>query len=548
MRTRLDHRRMATACALAAGLVIAIGSVAAAQGLASAEGASVVRRLSGPALSPRLLDLPDAPPTMPWRVTITPAPQPLPLRSAPFDWPHEAGAAQRQKDPPPAVTNQASFTGITFNGSIPPDPNIAVGQSYTLEAANGALAVFTKDGNPIGGPKAIWNLWSGSGITECSSSAVASSNDAIVQYDNLAPDSLNDGGTGRWLITEPGDRNAPSYSECIAVSVTSDPTGPYYLYADTQFGGIFNDYPKFGVWPTASNSAYLASYNLTQNGTSIGSDLCAYNRDAMLRGVSAPSPAVVCSMVPNDGNFLPADLDGGVPPNDGTPGYFLNFETKSSLRLYQLSLNFALSPPTAVLSPPFDIPVAPFTAACVGGCVPQPATKVKLEALGDRLMYRLAYRMLGGTTPTMVVNHSVVAGSSIGVRWYELRPTASGPFGVYQYGTFSPNSAYRWMGSMAMDRLGDIALGYSESSARTYPEIAYTGRTPDMTLGTMGAEAVLKAGGGSQTGSVRWGDYTAMRIDPSDDCTFWYTNEYYPKTSSSGWSTAIGKFQSSTCH
>jgi hypothetical protein len=527
-------RWKAFTCTFVAGLI------AAAEGIASGEAASAVRHLSGAAVSPRLSDLPDAPPTASWQLKITPQPQHLPPRAAPSDDQTGADTVQPQKDPPtsaaqPTFTNQASFPGITFNGSLPPDPNIAVGQNYIVQAANGTIAIFDKSGQPISSPKPIYSLWSGSSAIECSSSAVANSNDAIVQYDSLA-----DGGAGRWVITQPGVRSPP-YSECIAVSVTSDPTGAYYLYTDTQFGNAFNDYPKFGVWPTPSNSVYLATYNLTQNGSTIGSDLCAYDRTAMLSGASAP--AMLCSFISNDSNFLPADLDGTIIPADGTPGYFLNIETRSRLRLYQLSPDFVAQ--TVVLSAPLDIPVASFTQACVDACVPQPTTTIKLEALGDRLMYRLAYRNFGDHV-AMVVNHSVIAGLSIGVRWYELRPSGNGTFGVYQYSTFSPNSAYRWMGSIAMDKLGDIALGYSESSSRIYPEIAYTGRTPSMRLGTMGTEAVLQAGNGSQITYTRWGDYTAMRIDPSDDCTFWYTNEYYTVNSTS-WNTAIGKFRIGIC-
>jgi hypothetical protein len=530
MRTQLG-------CWATVGCVFATG-LAAAAGVAPAQAASVVGHLSGPVLSPRLSELPDAPPTASWQLKITSEPQYLPPRPAASDGksgPPDLGQPQKPT-PSPTFTGQATFTGIDFNGSLPPDPNIAVGQKYIVQAANSAIAIFDKNGQLISGPKPIYSLWSGSSSTECSSSAAAGSNDAIVQYDSLA-----DGGAGRWLIAAPGVRRAP-YSECIAISVSNDPTGAFYLYADTQFGNKFNDYPKLGVWPTAHNSAYLASYNLTQNGASIGSDLCAYDRTAMLSGATAP--ALLCSQIANDGNFLPADLDGPVPPNDGTPGYFLNFETRSSLRLYRLSANFAT--PAVTLGPPLDIPVASFTQACVDSCVPQPFTTRKLEALGDRLMYRLAYRAFADHA-AMVVNHSVSTGTGIGVRWYELRATGNGPFAVYQYGTFAPNSAYRWMGSMAMDRQGDIALGYSEASSRIYPEIAYTGRTLSMASGAMGTEAVLQAGGGSQTGYTRWGDYTAMRIDPSDDCTFWYTNQYYPATTSYSWRTAIGKFRFNTC-
>lgn len=530
---------MGTRCDLwsvALGFTITVAGISALHPgeLAAADAASSVRHLSGPALSPRLSDLPDMPPSASWQLKVTPPPRRSQLRSTPSDRPRGPDSAQPQPDPPSAAfTGQTTFTGITFNGSLPPDPNIAVGKQYIVQAANSAIAVFYKNGTAVGAPKSIYSLFSGTNLTECSSSSVASSNDAVVQYDNLAD---------RWLITQPGDRNAP-YSQCIAVSVSSDPTGQYYLYADAHFGDVFNDYPKLAIWPTASNSAYLASYNLGLNGTAIGSDLCAYDRDAMLSGKPLVS---LCSRV-SDLSFLPADLDGMTPPKDGTPAYFLNIETRSSLRLYQLSPDFMTPTPTVTLSQPLDIAVARFTEACVDACVPQPSTSTKLEALGDRLMYRLAYRVFADHV-AMVVNHTVIGGLlNAGVRWYELRPARSSAFGIYQYGTFSPNTAYRWMGSMAMDKLGDIALGYSESSSTIYPELAYTGRMPAMTLGTMGTEAVLQFGGGSQTGNTRWGDYSAMRIDPSDDCTFWYTNEYYPVTASSSWSTAIGSFRFSSC-
>jgi len=193
-----------------------------------------------------------------------------------------------------------------------------------------------------------------------------------------------------------------------------------------------------------------------------------------------------------------------------------------------------------------DIAVNPFTTACGGGtCIQQPGTGQLLDSLGDRLMYRLAYRNFGDHE-AMVANHSVANGSSVGVRWYELRgPFASGIPTIYQQGTFAPDTDYRWMGSIAMDKNGDIALGYSVSSASTFPAVRITGRTPDTTiypLGTLAPETTMQVGGGSQTGFSRWGDYTALRIDPSDDTTFWYTNEYYSASSPGSWSTFIGSF------
>jgi hypothetical protein len=279
-------------------------------------------------------------------------------------------------------------------------------------------------------------------------------------------------------VTQLGSTSGPTYSECIAVSTTSDPSGSYSLYM-YDFGGSLNDYPKFGVWPTATTSAYLASYNMFANGqTFTGAQLCAYDRNRMLAGIT--NPAALCFTVANDGNFLPSDLDGPTPPADWTPGLFLNFEPNSSLRLYQLSFDFRPQTPTGTLSQAVpDITVAAFTPACNGGaCIAQPKSQ-KLDSLGDRLMYRLAYRMFGDHA-SMVVNHSVTAGSSVGVRWYELRAPLATPtqFSVYQQGTFAPDSAYRWMGSAAMDGAGNIAIGYSKSSGSLYPSIAAASRTP----------------------------------------------------------------------
>src|SRR5262249_5633352 len=160
-------------------------------------------------------------------------------------------------------------------------------------------------------------------------------------------------------------------------------------------------------------------------------------------------------------------------------------------------------------------------------CIPQAGTTNQLDSLADRLMYRLAYRRFADGHESLVVNHSVTAGASVGVRWYELRSPGGTPT-VFQQGTYAPDSSYRWMVSIAMDQSGDIALGYSTSSGSLSPSIRYTGRLAGDALGQMTqGETTLQAGGGSQTGTLtRWGDYSAMTVDPIDDCTFWYTNEY----------------------
>jgi hypothetical protein len=402
--------------------------------------------------------------------------------------------------------------------------------------------VFDKTGKLITGPVSLSSLWSS--LPGGGGCATNNAGDPVVQYDASAVN-----GEGRWLVTQLGSTSGPTYSECIAVSQTNNPNGAYYLYS-YSFGNNLNDYPKFGVWPTATNPAYLASYNLFANGqTSAGAALCAYDRTAMLAG--AANPTSICMQISNDAGFLPADLDGATPPPDGTPGYFLNFETLSSLRLYQLSPDFTIPANSTLSTATPDIPVMPFSMACNGGtCIPQPNNQ-KLDSLGDRLMYRLAYRVFSGSGgvfdhASMVVNHSVVAGSSVGVRWYELRQTApGGALSLYQQGQFAPDSSYRWMGSAAMDGAGNIAVGYSLSRGNIYPAIAFAARTPDLPAGTMGAEKILQSGAGAQTTYSRWGDYTSLRIDPSDDTTFWYTNEYYSRNSrlfNYLWSTAISSF------
>jgi hypothetical protein len=453
---------------------------------------------------------------------------PLPQRQTDQGGQHAADEAlQTKAGARLEAEERPAFRGIVQDGYIPPDPNIAVGQTYIVEVVNSEIAVLDKNGNMLAGyPKKLGSLWSTLG----GGCATNNAGDPIVQYDRFAD---------RWLIAQLGSLNSP-FSECFAVSQTNDPTGAYNVYS-YSFGNNLNDYGKFGVWPTASNSAYLGTYNLFANGnTFVGAELCAYDREAMLSG--APSPAALCYMVP-DGGYLPSDVDGATAP--GEAGYFLNFNSLSSLQLYQLAPDFTNL--TGSLIGPTDIPVNAFQEACGGGtCIPQPGTGRQLDSLGDRLMYRLAYRKFSDHE-AMVVNHSVTVGSSVGVRWYELDAVPGGAFGVSQQGTFAPDAAYRWMGSIAMDQAGDIALGYSLSSSSVYPGIYLTGRAPGDLPGSMATETLLQAGGGSQTGYSRWGDYTSLRIDPSDDCTFWYADEYYPQTASYNWYTFIGSFKFSGC-
>ena len=229
----------------------------------------------------------------------------------------------------------------------------------------------------------------------------------------------------------------------------------------------------------------------------------------------------------------------------------MNFGS-SSLNLWKFHVDWSNTANTT-LAGPTNISVASFAAACGGAtCIPQYGTRQQLDSLADRLMFRLAYRNFG-TYQSLVVSHSVKVGTNrknpyTGIRWYEIRNPGSTPV-VYQQSTFSPDTTYRWMGSVAMDKLGDMALGYSVSSGTIHPGIRYTGRLVSDPLGTMQAENSIIEGLGSQSGNnlARWGDYSAMTVDPTDDCTFWYTTEYLQNTGSFNWNTRIASFKFPSC-
>jgi hypothetical protein len=435
------------------------------------------------------------------------------------------------------VGNVTSFDGVgqgafgfTVN-SAPPDTNGAVGATQYVQWVNESFAVFSKAGALLAGPTAGNTLFQALGATHpC---AVHNDGDPIAQYDKAA---------GRWVLTQFSVTSGATqgFWQCVAVSATGDATGAYNVYAFNYGTVQFNDYPKLGVW----NNSYLITFNIFNNGSTFaGSKLCALDRASMIAGTAATQ---ICFQLTNAfGGVLPSDIDGLTPPPAGSPGYFLNFGT-NSLNLWQLSnINFTAG--TATLTGPANLPVAAFAAACAGGtCIPQSGTNQKLDSLADRLMYRLAYRNFGDHE-ALVVNHSVTAGTSTGVRWYEIRSPGTTPT-VFQQGTFAPDASFRWMGSAAMDHVGNIAVGYSVSSTALNPAIRFTGRAPTDPLGTLGTELSIQTGTGSQlTGLSRWGDYSSISVDPTDDCTMWYTTEYLKTNGTFNWSTRIANFKFAGC-
>jgi hypothetical protein len=463
-------------------------------------------------------------------------PGPSPLRSkAAVISPQVDTAVQAQNGPLVPATLVRNFDGIFTNQYIPSDSNIAVGPNHIVEGVNAQYAVYSKTGATLAGPTSLLTLFSPL-AGDCSAGTYG---DPVVLYDRPAD---------RWVVSMIG-KGAVATSECVAVSKTNDPTGAYYLYG-YSFGTNLNDYPKLGTWATATNSAYLASYNIFAGASAFtGAELCAFDRTKMLAGNA--TAAQLCKMTPSsEFGYLPSDMDGPATPTDGTPGLFISWYNNNPGQLYlrKLTMNFATA--TATLSAPTVISVTNFSPACGGGgtCVPQLGTTQKLDSLGDRLMYRFAIRHFADHDRA-VINHSVAtATGQVGIRWYELYDPA-GSVTVNQQGTFAPaDTNYRWMASIAEDQNGDIGLGYSLSSSASYPAISFTGRIPTDAAGTMDTENTYLSGSGYQNGSrSRWGDYTAMQVDPSDDCTFWYVNQYEQVTGVFNWHTNIGSFIFSGC-
>ena len=418
--------------------------------------------------------------------------------------------------------------------AVPPDPNMAVGPNHIVQWVNNAFVVFDKLGGQVNAPVSDGTFW---GNSTCNQ--LGGFSDPIVQYDRASD---------RWLVGEVAIPLFPGligqFAQCFAVSTTPDPTGSYYMWA-YGFGTSINDYPKIGVWP----DAYYVTWNIFQNAsTFIGAETCAWDRVAMLSGIAAP--AFVCFHLSSAfASLLPSDLDGAIAPPAGSPNFLLNIDPASTtLNLWKFHVDFA-NPRNSTFTGPTSIPgAAPFTAPCLDtqDCIPQPATTTSLDALGDRLMYRLAYRNFGDHE-SIVANHTVVASTgATGVRWYEIRNPNGSP-AIYQQGTFAPDADNRWMASVAMDRTGNIGVGYSVSSSGTFPSIRYTGWEVGNPIGALQDETFFVVGGGSQTGYNRWGDYSAMRIDPSDDCSFWYTQEYQAITQVANWNTRIGSFRFPSC-
>jgi hypothetical protein len=431
----------------------------------------------------------------------------------------------------PQVIKEGIGDGDYAVNSAPPDTVGAPGTSQYVQWVNTAVQVFDKNTLSSVSPVLDGNyLWRGFG----GNCELDNDGDPIVLFDR------RDG--GHWLLSQFSITKQP-YSQCIAVSQTDDALGKYNLY-EFQFDK-FNDYGKFAIWP----DGYYASFNMfDSNDVFQGSSVCAFERDKMLKGQPA---TMQCFDTPNNGGLLVADWEGNSSPPAGAPAYVFAIDVQGNptLHLWRYSVNWSDSSKSSV-TPDTPISVAPYTIAC-DSCVQQPKTNTTpspalLDTLSDRLMFRVTYRQLQDHG-SILLNHSVANQTSVAIRWYELNVASNGNMSVLQTATYAPDNTNRWMGSIASDKAGDILLGYSASSPSTSPAVRIAGRSAADPSGALSSEVTIQPGKGSQAFLSRWGDYSSMQIDPTDDCSFYYTTLFLANDGSYNWHTAIAKIAYPSC-
>jgi hypothetical protein len=507
----------------------------------------------------------------------------------------------------PAARIVASFDGlgVGFSGPQgaatlrnPSDNSLAVGPNHIVQTVNSRMAIFTKKGvrftetgRVLYGPVNTNNVFRGFGGT-CEA---RNNGDAVVRYDQLAR---------RWLIVMPifgraderpdqpplwsaraapydspvGVANQPGaaetlfqpppqtaqtnpapqppaqpkppplkgpYSICYAISRTDDPMGSYYRYEFLR--PLFPDYPRPAVWPDGY-------YVPTSTGDEvIEKHACVVERNAMIAG----RPAREQCFVITDVNFLNnADLDGMQRPPAGAPNVMLaaggtqlkNVFEDNAILWWKVHIDWKDSAKSR-LEGPTRVAVAPYHYLCDGqltNCVPQRGAERRLDAQGDKIMARLVYRRIGNQQSIVAVHSVNTAAGGGGVRWYELRLDRHNKPSLYQQGTYAL-PGFRWMASPAIDKFGNIGIGYSYGAADQFAGQRFAGRTPNDPRGQLTLkEAVLVEGEDAQTNTLRWQDYTQTAIDPGDDCTIWYVGDYVKKGAAS-YSTRIGAFQLPGC-
>ena len=509
--------------------------------------------------------------------------------------------------PPPTLVE--SFDGLGFGfqgphgpatGRNPSDNSLAVGQNHIVQTVNSRLAIFSKrgelfdtTGDVLYGAVPTNTVFRGFGGT-CEA---RNNGDAVVRYDQLAD---------RWLIVMPIFRRSPErpdqpevweasevaylsppgvpdqpgpagslfvpppapadsvepvrsgrrpprppeeqgpYSMCYAVSTSSDPMGSYYRYEFLR--PLFPDYPRPAVWPDGYYVPTSTGDDVVQKHT------CVVDRNKMLAGEPATEQCFVVDGV----NFLNnADLEGRTLPPAGAPNIVMaaggtQLEgdlDDDGIYAWQFKVNWE-NPERTRLSGPEKITVAPYHYLCDGqltNCVPQPDTDQRLDSQGDKIMARLVYRNLNDRESIVAVHSVATEAGGGGVRWYEFSVGRDRSVRLRQQGTYAPGGFYRWMASPAIDRDGNIGIGYSFGGTPHFAGQRFAARLADDPPGALTfEEAVLVEGKASQTNTLRWEDYTQTAVDPTDDCTIWYVGDYL-KAGATSYSTRIGAFRLPGC-
>src|SRR2546423_2237657 len=466
---------------------------------------------------------------------------------------------------PTPVSTFAGMRSVDACGScLPPDTHGDVGPNHYIQSVNSSIKIFDKSGATLSGPTTYNSFFTGLAGSGTPCGLNQNRGDGIVFYDHLA---------NRWVVSDFAFPAFPgvSFYQCIGVSKTSDPvSGGWWLYAiqvDPSNPNYLGDYPKFGLWPDAY---YLTMNMFSDNTTFTGVRVVALDRASMINGTGSPNPsAVAFTITPatlgDTYSLVPATFRTGLSPPAGRPEYLLAIDSPAiggvvqpAVHVWRFHVDFA-TPASSTLgvganhAKDADITVSDFRDALTTSTsllVPQNGTSQKLDTLGDKIMAPVVYQNLAGVESLWAahtVNNNQAGTGPAAIRWYQFNVTGSTiPASALQQQTFDngADGLWRWMPSIGVDALGNMAIGYSVSSDALEPSIRYAGRLVSDAPNTLGqGEATLIAGGGHQTSSSgRWGDYSGMGVDPSDHLTFWHTNEYYTSTSSAGWATRVGTF------
>jgi len=521
--------------------------------------------------------------------------------------PGAAAVEQRSQGSLPGAALVASFDGlgVGFEGPQgaaalrnPSDNSLAVGPDHVMQTVNTRMAIFTKKGKRfestgkvLYGPAPTNTVFKGFG----GACEATNNGDAVVRYDQLAdrwlivmpifrrgaarPDQPQPGRSGDPAqLSAPGQAGQPGaavplfvappspsaqgqqpprgqrgqqpgpqgpYSMCYAISAGPDPFGPYYRYEFLR--PLFPDYPRPAIWP---DGYYVP--------TSTGDDViqkhaCVVERAKMLKGEPAREQCVIIDGAPFLNN---ADIDGkGLPP-PGAPNVMMaaggtqlkNVLEDDGIFAWKFHVDWENPANTKIIGPE-KIAVAPYHYLCGGqltNCVPQPGADRRLDAQGDKIMARLVYRKIGARESLVAVHSVNTSAGGGGVRWYEFQIDKKRSVRLRQQGTYAPDGFYRWMASPAIDRFGNIGIGYSFGGTPNFAGQRFAARRSGDPLGKLTLRETVLVEGEAAQNAMRWEDYTQTAIDPGDDCTIWYVGDYIKK-GETNYSSRIGAFRLPGC-